>query len=97
MYNILSSVVNKESTMERNYRVGYIITSFMFMLFSLSIVLIANVDAYAASQYSLTCASCHGMPPLDSASLIREVDTGAFKGSHQTHQPAKSDRSHVVL
>jgi predicted CxxxxCH...CXXCH cytochrome family protein len=38
--------------------------------------------AFAAS----TCSDCHGMPPLDAA--YRNISTGGFKGSHQTHQPA---------
>lgn len=32
------------------------------------------------------CTDCHGMPPIDAA--YRNITTGGFKGSHQTHQPA---------
>lgn len=34
-------------------------------------------------QYSTLCTDCHGMPPIDAA--YRNVTTGGFKGSHQTH------------
>ncbi|HML76718.1 CxxxxCH/CxxCH domain c-type cytochrome [Geobacter sulfurreducens] len=40
-------------------------------------------DAAAAAS---TCSDCHGMPPIDAA--YRNITTGGFKGSHQTHQPA---------
>lgn len=41
--------------------------------------------AAAAPQYNLSCPSCHGMPPVDSAT--RNPATGGFPGNHQTHQP----------
>lgn len=44
--------------------------------------------AIAASQYSFDCQSCHGLPPKDSQSGVREIDgisAGAFKGSHSKH------------
>ena len=49
-------------------------------------VLVGGGTAYAAPQYSLTCSSCHGMPPLDDTT--RNPNTGGFVGSHQTHQPS---------
>ena len=36
--------------------------------------------------WAATCSDCHGMPPIDAA--YRNITTGGFKGSHQTHQPA---------
>ncbi|AJE02507.1 CxxxxCH/CxxCH domain c-type cytochrome [Geobacter pickeringii] len=38
------------------------------------------------SHAASTCSDCHGMPPIDAA--YRNITTGGFKGSHQTHQPA---------
>ncbi|BBA71307.1 CxxxxCH/CxxCH domain c-type cytochrome [Geobacter sulfurreducens] len=40
-------------------------------------------DTAAAAS---TCSDCHGMPPIDAA--YRNITTGGFKGSHQTHQSA---------
>ena len=54
-------------------------------LFSLILLLTAG-PAAALSQYTdLTCASCHGMPPVDAA--IRDWTTGRFQGNHATHLP----------
>ncbi|SNB47898.1 CxxxxCH/CxxCH domain-containing protein [Geobacter sp. DSM 9736] len=49
-------------------------------------LVVAISGAAQAAQYSMTCASCHGMPPLDDTT--RNIGTGAFQGNHQTHQPA---------
>src|SRR6185369_4451974 len=49
---------------------------------SLGLLFAASSPALAAS----TCSDCHGMPPIDAA--YRNITTGGFKGSHQTHQPA---------
>jgi predicted CxxxxCH...CXXCH cytochrome family protein len=46
-----------------------------------SLLLFTGSGAQAA-----TCSDCHGMPPIDAA--YRNISTGGFKGSHQTHQPA---------
>jgi predicted CxxxxCH...CXXCH cytochrome family protein len=64
-------------------RVGTKNAPLMIWLFSLTLLLSAG-PAAALSQYTdLTCASCHGMPPVDST--IRDWKTGAFQGNHQTH------------
>lgn len=44
--------------------------------------------SFAAPQYSLTCSSCHGMPPADSPTGTRDPDTRAVKGNHQDHLPS---------
>jgi predicted CxxxxCH...CXXCH cytochrome family protein len=85
----LFSVIYKESTMERYDRVGYIKTTVVFMLISLSMLLLATGTVSAAPQYSIGCSSCHGMPPLDAASGKDPV-TGAVEGNHQTHSTDQS-------
>jgi predicted CxxxxCH...CXXCH cytochrome family protein len=49
---------------------------------SLGLLLAASSSAPAAS----TCSDCHGMPPIDAP--YRNITSGGFRGSHQTHQPA---------
>ena len=67
-------------------RVGTKNVPLVTWLFSLTLLLSAG-PAAALSQYTdLTCASCHGMPPVDSS--IRDWKTGAFQGNHQTHAGA---------
>ena len=39
----------------------------------------------APSEAASTCSDCHGMPPIDAP--YRNITTGGFRGSHQTHQP----------
>ncbi|HEY6871662.1 MAG TPA: CxxxxCH/CxxCH domain-containing protein [Geobacteraceae bacterium] len=56
------------------------------MLLALGIILGQWGMAGAAPQYTLSCISCHQMPPLDSAT--RDPLTGAFKGNHQAHATA---------
>lgn len=51
--------------------------------------------ALAAPQYTLSCSSCHGMPPIDSAT--RNADTGGFVGNHQTHQPVNATVNNCTL
>jgi predicted CxxxxCH...CXXCH cytochrome family protein len=51
---------------------------------ALVLALVLGGHARAAS----TCTDCHGMPPIDAA--YRNITTGGFKGSHQTHQPASA-------
>src|SRR4051794_40222488 len=43
----------------------------------------ARGDLY---QYGNACNDCHAMPPIDAA--FRNITTGAFRGSHATHNPA---------
>ena len=58
----------------------------MACLFTLvGIALFSVATVHAAPQYDLNCATCHGMPPLDSESGYRDPETGSFKGNHQTH------------
>src|SRR6266540_2025283 len=52
---------------------------------SLGIALFYSGMAQAAPQYDVTCSTCHQMPPLDSASGLREPATGAVKGNHKQH------------
>lgn len=86
--------------MEKYHRVGNMKRTAIFLLFSLVILIAGNGTALAVSQYSLTCLSCHGMPPKDSATGTREIDganAGAFKGSHAKHantQEASCSRCH---
>ena len=42
-----------------------------------------------------TCTDCHGMPPIDAA--YRNITTGGFKGSHQTHQPAVATANQCAI
>ena len=75
--------IDKESNMMSKPRVGTKNAPLIIWLFSLTLLLSAG-PAAALSQYTdLTCATCHGMPPTDSA--IRDWKTGAFQGNHQTH------------
>ena len=75
--------IDKESNMMSKPRVGTKNAPLVIWLFSLTLLLSAG-PAAALSQYTdLTCASCHGMPPVDSP--IRDWKTGAFQGNHQTH------------
>ena len=39
----------------------------------------------AAPQYSMTCSSCHQMPPLDSANTKKNPANGAIPGNHLVH------------
>jgi predicted CxxxxCH...CXXCH cytochrome family protein len=48
-------------------------------------MLIAKGQAVAAPQYTMTCTSCHGMPPLDASGGVKDPTTGAVPGSHQAH------------
>ncbi len=74
--------------MMRKPRVGTKNAPLMIWLFSLTLLLSAG-SAAALSQYTdLTCASCHGLPPVDSA--IRDWKVGAFQGNHQTHAGANA-------
>lgn len=58
---------------------------------ALVLVLAGSGLAGAAS----TCSDCHGMPPIDAA--YRNITTGGFKGSHQTHQPATAVASNCAV
>ncbi|KAF0220995.1 MAG: cytochrome [Geobacteraceae bacterium] len=81
--------------MERDLRLGHMKTRLMLWLFTLAICISTSLPAYAGPQYNFTCSSCHDMPPLDSAS--RDITTGAFKGNHQTHQPAAAQPANCVI
>ena len=70
--------------MERMKRVGSSKQPRLIWFVSLLSVVISAGVAFAAPQYGLNCASCHGMPPIDSAT--RNVNTGGFVGNHQNHQ-----------
>ncbi|BDV44292.1 cytochrome c [Geotalea uraniireducens] len=48
--------------------------------------LAAALLSLASPAGAATCSDCHGMPPIDAP--YRNITTGGFKGSHQTHQPA---------
>ncbi|WP_236685634.1 CxxxxCH/CxxCH domain c-type cytochrome [Geobacter pickeringii] len=41
------------------------------------------------------CNDCHGMPPIDAP--YRNITTGGFKGSHQTHQPTVAVASNCAV
>jgi predicted CxxxxCH...CXXCH cytochrome family protein len=69
--------------MERDFKVGCKTKPRILWFVSLITALFMGGVAHAAPQYSLTCSSCHGMPPIDSTS--RDPNTGAFNGNHQTH------------
>lgn len=69
--------------MERDFKVGYIMKPNKIWFISLLSVFIMSGIANAAPQYSLTCSSCHGMPPVDSAT--RDPNSGSFQGNHQDH------------
>ena len=60
-----------------------------FQLFSALILagllLLTGQNSGADTQYTLDCASCHTMPPLDSPDGARNPESGAFKGNHQSH------------
>lgn len=58
-------------------------------------LLVVGGVAQAAPQYTVTCSSCHSMPPLDGAT--RNPDNGAFVGNHQTHQPAGASIENCAL
>jgi predicted CxxxxCH...CXXCH cytochrome family protein len=72
--------------MEKHHKVGHKQQLGVLWLISLSIIFIASGIANAAPQINLACNSCHGMPPLDSAT--RDINTGAFVGNHGAHLPA---------
>lgn len=55
------------------------------LLCAMGVALTFGTPVQAAPQYSYSCDFCHHMPPLDSATGIREPATGAVKGNHQTH------------
>jgi len=59
-------------------------------LLSIGALLGGTTGSQAAVQQYLypspACSDCHGMPPLDAA--YRNITTGAFRGNHQTHNPA---------
>src|SRR5512140_971082 len=72
--------------MERDFKVGCKTKPRILWFVSLFTALFLGGVANAAPQYSLTCSSCHGMPPADSVGVpARNPDTGAFQGNHQTH------------
>ena len=74
--------------MMRQPRVGTKNAPLVIWLFSLTLLLSAG-PAAALSQYNdLTCASCHGLPPVDSS--VRDWTNGAFQGNHQTHASANA-------
>ncbi|WP_298268835.1 CxxxxCH/CxxCH domain-containing protein [Geobacter sp.] len=58
---------------------------------ALALLLAAAGSARAAS----TCSDCHGMPPIDAP--YRNITTGGFKGSHQTHQPAAAGAANCAV
>jgi len=66
-------------------RLGYnnIRTTLTLILFG--IVMFSAALALAAPQFDIKCDDCHTLPPLDSATGVREPATGAFKGNHQSH------------
>jgi len=68
--------------MRMTYGMGYVQRPVLTIFFALGALLVSSAPAEAAS----TCSDCHGMPPIDA--LYRNVTTGGFRGSHQTHQPA---------
>jgi len=65
--------------MKNHHEVGHFKGRLMIGLLSLSILIVMTGQSFAA----MTCSSCHGMPPLDSAE--RSPSSGSFKGSHQIH------------
>lgn len=64
------------------------------VILTILLALVGGV-AFAAPQYTVTCSTCHSMPPLDGAT--RNPDTGAFVGSHQTHQPSNAQIENCAL
>lgn len=57
-------------------------------LLSLVVVAFCGGTAQAmqgGSQYSYSCDRCHKMPPLDSATALKDPSTGAVPGNHQGH------------
>ncbi|KAF0217295.1 MAG: high-molecular-weight cytochrome [Geobacteraceae bacterium] len=72
--------------MARQFGAGKRMGAVLYGLITLAIVFVVAGPVQAAPQYNFTCSSCHGMPPLDSAT--RDTSNGAFQGNHQTHQPA---------
>jgi predicted CxxxxCH...CXXCH cytochrome family protein len=68
--------------MKNHHEVGHFKSRMMIGLLSLSILLVMAGQSFAA----MTCSSCHGMPPLDSAE--RSPTSGSFKGDHQKHMGA---------
>jgi predicted CxxxxCH...CXXCH cytochrome family protein len=67
--------------MKNHHEVGHFKTRLMILLLSLVSVSVMAGESIAAT----TCSTCHGMPPLDSASGVRIPSTGAVKGNHQAH------------
>jgi predicted CxxxxCH...CXXCH cytochrome family protein len=73
----------------------------IFWLFTLTLLFIQAVPAMAVTQYQLDCASCHGMPPLDSKLVPPQREPsglrqGAFQGNHETHLPAAATPNHCI-
>ena len=66
-------------------RLGWFNARVITCLIALGIVLFTGETIQAAPQYTFTCVSCHQMPPLDSAGGIRDPNSSAVKGNHQTH------------
>lgn len=65
--------------MKNHHEVGHFKTRLMILSLSLVALTVTAGQSLAAT----TCSSCHGMPPLDDTK--RNVATGAFVGSHQSH------------
>jgi len=79
--------------MKNHHEVGHFKNRLMIGLLSLSVLFVMAGQSFAA----MTCFSCHGMPPLDSA--VRSPTSGAFKGGHQKHMgvsaaPAECTKCH---
>jgi predicted CxxxxCH...CXXCH cytochrome family protein len=70
--------------MKNHHEVGHFKNRLMIGLLSLVTILVMAGQSFAA----MTCSSCHGMPPLDSADGSRVPSSGAFKGDHQKHMGA---------
>ncbi|WP_298268789.1 CxxxxCH/CxxCH domain-containing protein [Geobacter sp.] len=59
-----------------------VVMSALLLLVACGAVLFAPVDAARAGNIT-SCSGCHGMPPADAT--YRNVSTGQFVGSHNTH------------
>ena len=55
-------------------------------IFRLACSVVLFFAAAASAHGASLCSDCHGMPPIDAP--YRNITTGGFRGSHQTHNPA---------
>ena len=70
-------------SIHRGFRLFSNKSSTLALVFGFAMMYTAVV--HAASQYTITCTSCHQMPPFDSANAKKNPANGAIPGNHQKH------------